>query len=154
MNYRNIGLIHLLFPYATILHLVRDPMDTLYSCYSSKHSFAQNSRKHGGIEGVKCTITKGKGIENVNELLTREWVLFENNFKFAMSIQINALLRSIGQFHNTFAHSSLHYHLVKVREAAKEVILRGHGHWGLTSPPPPHLNGRATKKTFLRLFNM
>ena len=41
MNYRNIGLIHLLFPYATILHLVRDPMDTLYSCYKTR--FADDS---------------------------------------------------------------------------------------------------------------
>ena len=35
-NYRNIGFIHLLFPQAVILHTVRDPMDTLLSCFSQK----------------------------------------------------------------------------------------------------------------------
>ena len=44
MNYRNIGLIHLLFPRATILHLVRDPMDTLWSCYKTK--FADDSASY------------------------------------------------------------------------------------------------------------
>ena len=32
-NYVNIGIIHLLFPNATILHSVRDPVDTCLSCY-------------------------------------------------------------------------------------------------------------------------
>ena len=36
INYRAIGLIHLLYPDATILHMVRDPMDTLYSCYRNR----------------------------------------------------------------------------------------------------------------------
>jgi hypothetical protein len=36
-NYRNIGFIHLMFPHAIILHTMRDPMDTLFSCY--KHRF-------------------------------------------------------------------------------------------------------------------
>jgi tetratricopeptide (TPR) repeat protein len=36
-NYRNIGFIHLVFPNAVILHTMRDPMDTLYSCV--KHKF-------------------------------------------------------------------------------------------------------------------
>lgn len=35
-NYRNLGFIHLLFPKATVLHTVRDPMDTLLSCYTHK----------------------------------------------------------------------------------------------------------------------
>ena len=35
-NYRNIGLIHLVFPHAIILHTVRDPMDTLFGCYKQK----------------------------------------------------------------------------------------------------------------------
>jgi len=35
-NYKNIGLIHLLFPNATILHMVRDPMDTLLSNYRNR----------------------------------------------------------------------------------------------------------------------
>lgn len=35
-NFRNIGLIQLLFPYATIIHIIRDPMDTILSCYSRR----------------------------------------------------------------------------------------------------------------------
>lgn len=35
-NYRNIGFIHLLYPQSTILHTVRDPMDTLLSCFTQK----------------------------------------------------------------------------------------------------------------------
>jgi len=40
-NFRVIGLIHLLFPGATVLHMVRDPMDTLFSCYRNR--FADDS---------------------------------------------------------------------------------------------------------------
>lgn len=36
LNYRSIGMIHLLFPKAAIIHLVRDPMDTLLSCYKTR----------------------------------------------------------------------------------------------------------------------
>ena len=36
-NYRNLGFIHLVFPNALILHTIRDPMDTMFSCY--KHKF-------------------------------------------------------------------------------------------------------------------
>jgi hypothetical protein len=36
-NYVNVGFIHLLFPNALILHIIRDPMDTLFSCF--KHEF-------------------------------------------------------------------------------------------------------------------
>ena len=35
-NYKNIALIHLIFPEAVILHTMRDPMDTLFSCYTNK----------------------------------------------------------------------------------------------------------------------
>lgn len=35
-NYRNIGFIHMVYPNAVILHTLRDPMDTLFSCYSHK----------------------------------------------------------------------------------------------------------------------
>jgi hypothetical protein len=35
-NYYNIGVIHLMFPRAVILHTVRDPMDTLFSCYRNR----------------------------------------------------------------------------------------------------------------------
>lgn len=35
-NYVNIGLIHLVFPRAIILHTVRDPLDTLFSCYANR----------------------------------------------------------------------------------------------------------------------
>lgn len=40
-NYRNIGIIHLLFPKATILHIYRDPRDTILSLM--KHNFAHPS---------------------------------------------------------------------------------------------------------------
>eukprot|EP01041_Mallomonas_annulata_P013597 gene13597-28873_t len=42
-NYRNIGFIHLVFPNAVIIHTIRDPLDTLLSCY--KHKFDD-----GGLE--------------------------------------------------------------------------------------------------------
>jgi hypothetical protein len=35
-NFRNIGLIQLMFPHATIIHIMRDPMDNLFSCYSTR----------------------------------------------------------------------------------------------------------------------
>lgn len=35
-NYRNIARIHLIFPNAIILHVTRDPLDTLLSCYTNK----------------------------------------------------------------------------------------------------------------------
>ena len=43
INYRNIGLIHLLFPNAIILHVVRDPLDTLLSCYSKRFGSSELS---------------------------------------------------------------------------------------------------------------
>jgi tetratricopeptide (TPR) repeat protein len=43
-NYKHIGLIHLLFPNALILHTVRDPMDTLFSCYRTKFSHSSTLR--------------------------------------------------------------------------------------------------------------
>jgi tetratricopeptide (TPR) repeat protein len=36
-NYMNVGFIHLLFPNALILHVAREPMDTIFSAY--KHDF-------------------------------------------------------------------------------------------------------------------
>jgi len=36
-NYMNVGFIHMLFPDALILHVVRDPMDSIFSAY--KHDF-------------------------------------------------------------------------------------------------------------------
>jgi tetratricopeptide (TPR) repeat protein len=36
-NYLNIGFIHMLFPKALILHITREPMDALFSCF--KHDF-------------------------------------------------------------------------------------------------------------------
>jgi tetratricopeptide (TPR) repeat protein len=36
-NYNNVGFIHMLYPNALILHVYREPMDTLYSAY--KHEF-------------------------------------------------------------------------------------------------------------------
>ena len=37
-NYLNVGFIHMLFPKALILHVARNPMDTIFSSY--KHDFA------------------------------------------------------------------------------------------------------------------
>jgi hypothetical protein len=37
-NYKNIAFIHLMFPNSVILHTMRDPIDTLFSCYSSRFS--------------------------------------------------------------------------------------------------------------------
>lgn len=36
-NYYNVGFIHLLYPNALILHVAREPMDTIFSAY--KHEF-------------------------------------------------------------------------------------------------------------------
>jgi tetratricopeptide (TPR) repeat protein len=41
LNYRNIGFIHLMFPHSIILHTVRDPLDTLWSCIT--HRFGDAS---------------------------------------------------------------------------------------------------------------
>ena len=35
-NYRSIGLIHLLFPNSLFIHISRDPLDTLVSCYTKR----------------------------------------------------------------------------------------------------------------------
>lgn len=35
-NYRNLPFVHLVYPAAPILHLVRDPLDTLFSCFKLK----------------------------------------------------------------------------------------------------------------------
>jgi len=41
LNYMNVGFIHMLFPNAMILHVIRNPMDTLFSAY--KHDFPPGS---------------------------------------------------------------------------------------------------------------
>ena len=43
-NYRNIGFIHLLFPNALILHVNREPMDTIFSSF--KHDFSAGALDH------------------------------------------------------------------------------------------------------------
>ena len=43
-NYRNIGFIHLLFPNALILHVIREPMDTVFSSF--KHDFSSAALDH------------------------------------------------------------------------------------------------------------
>ena len=35
-NFRNVGFIHLLFPKAIIINVIRDPLDTLFSCLKNK----------------------------------------------------------------------------------------------------------------------
>jgi len=35
-NYRNIGFIHIVHPDSLIIHVVRDPMDTLFSCFKTR----------------------------------------------------------------------------------------------------------------------
>lgn len=40
-NYKNVGLIHLLYPNALILHVVRDPLDCLWSCF--RHKFDEKA---------------------------------------------------------------------------------------------------------------
>ena len=42
-NYRSIGFIHYVYPEAVIVHMVRDPMDTLLSCFTHKFD-------HHGLE--------------------------------------------------------------------------------------------------------
>ena len=39
-NYNNLGMLHMIFPNAPVIHMVRDPMDTLFSCY--KHKFDED----------------------------------------------------------------------------------------------------------------
>jgi hypothetical protein len=41
-NFRFVGLIHLALPNATIIHAVRDPIDTCLSCFSKLFSAGQN----------------------------------------------------------------------------------------------------------------
>jgi tetratricopeptide (TPR) repeat protein len=35
-NYKSIGMIHMMYPRAVIIHIMRDPLDTMYSCYAHK----------------------------------------------------------------------------------------------------------------------
>jgi tetratricopeptide (TPR) repeat protein len=39
-NYSHLGLIHLMLPNAKIIHCVRDPMDTCFSCYALRFTYA------------------------------------------------------------------------------------------------------------------
>ena len=41
LNFRLVGLIRLLFPYSTIIHCARDPLDTCLSCYFQNFSHGQ-----------------------------------------------------------------------------------------------------------------
>ena len=43
-NYYNVGFIHLLYPNALILHVMREPMDTIFSAY--KHEFPGGSLEY------------------------------------------------------------------------------------------------------------
>jgi len=43
-NYFNVGFIHMLYPNALILHVMREPMDTLFSAY--KHEFPSGSLEY------------------------------------------------------------------------------------------------------------
>ena len=35
-NYNNLGMLHMIYPHAAVIHMMRDPMDTLLSCYRHK----------------------------------------------------------------------------------------------------------------------
>jgi len=59
------GLIHLVYPNAVILHTVRDPMDTLFSCYKNKFD-------DKGLEwalDIKDLVLQYSVKNNINELL-------------------------------------------------------------------------------------
>lgn len=43
-NYNNVGFIHMLFPNALILHVIREPMDSAFSAY--RHEFPRGSFDH------------------------------------------------------------------------------------------------------------
>ena len=45
-NYMNIGLIQMLYPNALILHVIREPMDTIFSCF--KHDFPADRLAYTG----------------------------------------------------------------------------------------------------------
>jgi hypothetical protein len=49
-NYLHVGLIHLLFPRATILHAVRDPVDTGFACY--RQLFARGNETLYDLAGI------------------------------------------------------------------------------------------------------
>lgn len=53
MNYLHIGLIHTLFPNATILHTTRNPLDTCVSCYANSfaatHAYTSNLSDLAGV---------------------------------------------------------------------------------------------------------
>ena len=43
-NYYNVGFIHMLYPNALILHVMREPMDTIFSAF--KHEFPSGSLEY------------------------------------------------------------------------------------------------------------
>lgn len=49
-NYKNIHLISHIFPNAVIIHVVRDPMDTLLACFRYPHASSQNAWATTGAE--------------------------------------------------------------------------------------------------------
>mmetsp|Transcript_32549 Transcript_32549/g.64538 ORF Transcript_32549/g.64538 Transcript_32549/m.64538 type:complete len:196 (+) Transcript_32549:1-588(+) len=56
-NYNNIGFIHLLYPQAVILHVYRNPMDTLLSAY--KHDFPDGRLDYASEFASLATMYRG-----------------------------------------------------------------------------------------------
>lgn len=58
-NYYNVGFIHLLFPNALILHVAREPMDTIFSAYKHefpcKSAFVGSGGNHFGLLTCSCS---------------------------------------------------------------------------------------------------
>lgn len=50
-NFRSLGLIHLMLPHAKIIHAVRDPMDTCFSCYATNFNRGHNYSYDQGMLG-------------------------------------------------------------------------------------------------------
>lgn len=42
-NYKNLGIINSMLPNSYIIHIVRDPLDTLLSCYKNRFMGAANA---------------------------------------------------------------------------------------------------------------
>jgi len=54
-NYYNVGFIHMLFPKALILHVIREPMDTIFSAY--KHEFPPGTYEVSLLSIIIQTVT-------------------------------------------------------------------------------------------------
>ena len=50
-NFRSLGLIHLMLPDAKIIHAMRDPMDTCFSCYATNFTRGHNYSYDQGVLG-------------------------------------------------------------------------------------------------------